>query len=152
MGSRCCSQPVPSPKPVRVFGNFGCSFISTAVSAISFDGVNGATAVTCTGHDTFGIYNQQGVAYYVLPPATVTPTTCTAPDGTAGIEYTLVFAEFVNTYNFSNDQVWGYSFNGYDCFSIAPHSPSFGGQIVYTIGADPADVPALGNLCTSRSI
>lgn len=100
-------------RPVRVYGNFGCTFINTA---ITFDGgVNFASESTCSGHDPFGIYNNQTIAAYYLPTP---PTDCTAPDGSAGVVYVLEFATGATTYNFSSDQVWDYSFTGSDCLSL----------------------------------
>lgn len=120
------------PKPVKVFGTFGCSFICTP---ITFDGVNYASDDPCTGHYNFGIYNGQTmVAYLTIDVSTGLPITgpaCTAPDKTAGESFPLVFAEFVDTYNFNNDQIWGYSFTGSICFSNT--TGSFSGSTTYTI-------------------
>lgn len=113
------------PKPVKVFGTFGCTFINTA---ITFDGgLNFATESTCSGHDNFGIYNNQNIEAYYLPTP---PTDCTAPDGSAGVVYVLEFSTSASTFNFSNDQVWSYSFTGSTCQSLT--TGAFSGSTTYT--------------------
>ena len=108
----------PPPKPVNVSGTYGCSWLT---STIAFDGVNYASYNACTGHDNFGNYNGQKIAAYLaIDPSTGVPITgppCTAPDKTAGESLVLEFAEFVNTYNFKPDQIWGYSVTGSLCAS-----------------------------------
>ena len=120
------------PKPVKVFGTFGCSFICTP---ITFDGVNYASDDPCTGHYNFGIYNGQTmVAYLTIDVSTGLPITgapCTAPDGTAGESFSLEFAEFVNSYNFKPDVIWGYSLTGSLCDSNT--TGSNGDSEVFTI-------------------
>jgi hypothetical protein len=119
------------PKPVKVFGTEACSFVN---SAITFDGVNYASIDPCTGHNTFGIYNDQTVgAYLTLYPSglPITGSPCKAPDGTAGESFPLEFAEFVATYNFNNDQLFAYSFTGNFCVSAT--TASYGGSTEYTI-------------------
>jgi len=127
------------PKPVKVFGTEGCSSIN---APITFDGVNYATYDTCTGHDNFGNYSRQKIdAYLAIDPSTGAPITgppCTLPDGTAGEVYPLEFAEFVNTYNFSDNQIFGYSFTGSACsgatgsFSISNEFTILGGTGRFT--------------------
>ncbi len=113
-----------SPKPVKYSAAFGCSFISTA---ITFDGgMNFASNTTCTGHDTFGIFNNQGIDAYYYDGGD-----CTAPDGTPGYHFTLEFATSANTYNFGSDQTWNYSLTGNLCSS--PTTLSFGGSTTYTV-------------------
>jgi len=114
----------PPPKPVKVFGTYGGTCINTS---ITFDGVNYAVLNNWTGHDNFGIYNGQRIDAYLMTPG----TPCTAPDGTPGVSFVLEFAEFVNTYNFSNDQIWGYSVTGSICESNT--TGSNGESNVYTI-------------------
>jgi hypothetical protein len=115
-----------SPKPVKLSGNFGCTFINTA---ITFDGgLNFASESTCSGHDTFGIYNAQAIAAYYLPTP---PTDCTAPDGSAGVVYTLEFATTSSTYNFSNQQFWAHSFTGSLCSSLTTGANT--GSTTYTV-------------------
>ncbi len=109
----------PPPKPVKVSGTFGGTFMN---SSITFDGgVNYATSNPWMGHDNFGNYNGQRIgAYLITDPSNGMPITgpaCTAPDGTAGESFVLEFAEFVNTYNFKPDQIWGYSVTGTLCAS-----------------------------------
>ena len=120
------------PKPVKVFGPVACSFIN---APITFDGVNYASYANCTGHDNFGIYNSQGIeAYLTIDPSTGLPllgTPCTAPDKTAGESFPLEFTEFVDTYNFNNDQIFGYSFTGNFC--VSDTTASYGGSTEHTI-------------------
>ena len=120
------------PKPVKVHGTHACSAIN---SPITFDGFNFASYNNCTGHDNFGVFNGQEInAYLNIDPSTGVPITgqaCTAPDKTAGESYQLEFSEFVDTYNFNNDQIWGYSVNGSICESNT--TGSIGGSTVYTI-------------------
>ena len=114
----------PPPKPVKYLSAFACTFISTA---ITFDGgLNFASDNTCTGHDTFGIFNSQGIDAYYYDGGD-----CTAPDGTPGYHFTLEFATSASTYNFGSDQTWYYSVTGNLCSS--PTTLSFGGSITYTI-------------------
>jgi hypothetical protein len=109
----------PPPKPVKVSGTYGGSAMNWP--NIAFDGVNTAALNNWMGHDNFGNYIGQRLnAYLMTDPSTGMPITgppCTAPDGTAGESFVLEFAEFVNTYNFKPDQIWGYSFNGSICES-----------------------------------
>ncbi len=106
-----------------VSGNFGCSSISTN---ITFDGgANYAVELNCTGHDNFGNYSGQVISAYYNDGGS-----CTAPDGTPGGHFTLEFSTGVGTYNFNNDQIWAYSFNGSECLSL---SGAIRGSTVYTI-------------------
>ena len=125
-GSVCAANFPVGPRPVKVSGTFGCTFISN--NAIVFaNGANEANQVTCTGNDTFGITNTQHIEAN-LP---TTGVTCTAPDGTAGLVYPVYFATYATTYNFTSDQIWAYSNTGSDCFSTTDNSGK--GSRVFTI-------------------
>ena len=140
----------PPPKPVKVFGTYGGTFIN---APITFDGVNGAVTDNWMGHDTFGIYIGQKLnAYLTIEPngVPISGPACTAPDGTAGESFVLEFAEFVNTYNFNNDQIWGYSLDGSLCASYT--TGSNGESIVYTIlGGDGIFTGATGTVTNKQS-
>jgi len=104
-------------EPVKVFGTEGCSFITLS---FTFDGFNLVGHPDCTGHDNFGVYNGQRIDAYLAYDSSgpITGPACTAPDGTAGESFPLELAEFVNTYNFTDDQIWGYSYTGSACVSV----------------------------------
>jgi hypothetical protein len=86
------SSPSAFAKPVKVKG----SGQGTALTAnFSFDGVASALSIISTGEDKIGeTFNAQDVGEYSF-----TATSCTAPDGTTGIETVLVQAVEVRTYN-----------------------------------------------------
>ncbi len=113
-------------RPVKVSGTYGGTFMN---SSITFDGgVNYAGVNNWMGHDNFGNYTGQRIDAYVMTDIStglpITGPACTAPDGTAGVSFPLEFAEFVNTYNFKNDQIWGYSLTGSLCASNTTGSNS----------------------------
>ena len=120
------------PKPVKVSGSYGGTFINVP---ITFDGVNGAVLNNWMGHDNFGNYIGQRInAFPFTDVSTGLPITgapCTAPDGTAGESFSLEFAEFVNSYNFKPDVIWGYSLTGSLCDSNT--TGSNGDSEVFTI-------------------
>ena len=62
------------------------------------------TSISCTGNNSFGIYNNQ----HIEADLAATGEGCTAPDGTAGLVYPLYFATFASTYNFTSDQISGF--------------------------------------------
>ena len=139
------------PKPVKVSGTYGGTFIN---APITFDGYNYAVVNNWMGRDSFGIYNGQRIdAYLMTDPSTglpITGTPCTAPDGTAGVSYLLEFAEFVNTYNFKNDQIWGYSVDGSLCASNT--TGSNGESEVFTIlGGTGLFTGATGSVTNNQS-
>jgi hypothetical protein len=114
------------PRPVKVFGSFGCTFISN--NAVAFGhGTTEANEVNCTGNDTFGVYNTQ----HIEADEPTTGEGCIAPDTTAGLVYPVYFATYAATYNFSNNQILAYSVSGSDCFSTSTNSGS--GTRVFTI-------------------
>jgi len=142
----------PPPKPVKVSGIEGCSFITTSMT---FDGVNLVAHNDCTGHDNFGNYSRQTIdAYLAIDPSTGLPITdypaCTAADGTAGELYPLEFAEFVNTYNFNSDQIWGYSFTGSACVSNTTGSLSVSNEFTI-LGGTGRFTGASGTVTTKQS-
>jgi hypothetical protein len=110
-------------RPFRYNGTFGCSFVNNA--GLNF-GSGNVTDTTCTGQDTFGLNNNQ-----TLGSDGPAEGTCTAPDGTLGTQYPLFFATFVNTYNFSGDQLWTSSVTGSQC--ISQTTGSLSGTRAYTI-------------------
>jgi len=60
----------------------------------SFDGVTPALSIISTGKDNLGgTFNTQDVGEYAF-----TATSCTAPDGSAGVEFVLVQAAGVTNY------------------------------------------------------
>jgi hypothetical protein len=113
-------------RPIRYSGTFGCSFVNNA--GLGFGtGSGNVTDTTCTGQDTFGLNNNQTIGADVSPST----ETCTAPDGTPGTLNVLFYATFVNTYNFSGDQLWTTSVTGSQC--ISQTTGSLGGSRQYTI-------------------
>ena len=141
----------PPPKPVKVFGTSGCSFMN---APMTFDGVNYVSHDDCTGHDNFGNFNGQKIdAYLTIDPSTGVPITgpaCTAPDGTAGESFALEFAEFVNTYNFKPDQIWGYSVTGSLCSSNTSGSYSVINEFTI-LGGTGLFTGATGTVTTKQS-
>jgi hypothetical protein len=85
------SNPSAFAKTVTVKGSGQGASLT---SAFSFDGVRPAGSIVSTGKDNLGgTFNDQDVGEY-----TFTATSCTAPDGSAGIELFLVQAAAVINY------------------------------------------------------
>ena len=140
------------PKPVEVSGTYGGTFIN---APITFDGVNTAVLNNWMGDDNFGNYIGQRLnAYSSTDVSTGLPITgppCTAPDGTAGESFDLEFAEFVNSYNFKPDQIWGYSVTGSLCGSNT--TGSNGESEVFTIlGGSERFTGATGTVTIKQSL
>jgi len=97
-------------RPVKHSAAGRCTFTN---STITFDGVNYASISTCTENDTFGLAAGQVIgAYYD------SGSPCTAPEGTAGENYTLEFATAASTYTLFSDQLFTYSQTGTLCTSL----------------------------------
>jgi len=91
------SNPSAFAKTVKVKGSGQGTGLT---SAFSFDGVAPASSIIPTGKDNIGgTSNNQDVGEY-----SVTASSCTAPDGTAGTAFVLVEARLVHNYN--KDQLY----------------------------------------------
>jgi hypothetical protein len=115
-------------KATTVKGSGSATFISN--STFSYDGTPGDASVnTGSAKDNLGgQYTFQSVAEY----GAATATTCTAPDGTAGLQYDLVASNTVVTYN--SGQAYSSavpSSSNKQCLSNT--TGSFSGTTTYTV-------------------
>jgi len=95
----------------------------------SYDGVNPASYNTGSGKDNLG---GQFTFQEVNEFGPATATTCTAPDGTAGLQYNLVASNGVATYN--TGQVYSSavaSSSNHSCISNT--TGSIGGTVTHTV-------------------
>ncbi|HLW70159.1 MAG TPA: hypothetical protein VKS22_06010 [Candidatus Binataceae bacterium] len=112
-------------KTVKGSGNGSFTF-----AVFSYDGLADADIVTYSGKDNVGgSYTGQTVAEW-----SPTTTTCTAPDTTAGVEYTLVQSNAVTT--FAKGQVFLLATpSSSDTFCASLTTGSQGGALTYTVTA-----------------
>ena len=121
------SNSLAAPKPIKYKASGNLTFVT---AFFSYDGVSSAVYVTGSGKDNLGgSATVQAVGEF--GPATV--TTCTAPDGTAGLEYELDAANSVGTYT-TGDQVFSSAVaspGNLECLSNT--TGSFGATVTYTV-------------------
>jgi hypothetical protein len=106
----------------------GSGFGTFVTASFSYDGIGQATYNTGSAKDNVGgAATAQGVSEY-----SPTSTTCTAPDGSAGVQFDLVAANNVETYNagqiFSSAEP---SAANEQCVSTT--TGAYGGSATYTI-------------------
>lgn len=112
-----------SPKPKTVKGAGAGSF---GTIDFSYDGAEPGSVSILTGADSNGAFNGQIYAEYVSAD-----TTCTAPDKTAGEEYTLVGEWSVLTYTKGDALLVAGSKDGSEC--VSKTTGVFGGSLSYVI-------------------
>jgi hypothetical protein len=106
----------------------GSGFGTFVTASFSYDGIDQATYDTGSARDNAGgSSTAQGVSEY-----SPTSTTCTAPDGSAGVQFDLVAANNVSTYN--TGQIFSFagpSPTNEQCVSTT--TGAYGGSATYTI-------------------
>jgi len=113
-------------KTTKVKGSGSASFVT---AFFSYDGVEDAFQFTGSGKDNLG---GQSTFQVIAENGPATATVCTAPDGTAGLQYDLVAATGVTFYN--TGQLFSSavpSSSNHECVSNT--TGSFGGTITYTV-------------------
>ncbi len=124
LASDCLAKAKVIPTKLKESGS------ATLVPAFfTYDGSAVAVHLTGTGKDNFGTFTVQGVAQY----SPTSSGTCLAPDSSAGVQYDLVAANWVNTYTSNAGQIFlsaTPSATNSEC--VSDTSIKFGGTTTYT--------------------